>query len=233
MSSEPRRINLLGTYGIARNFSWILIVMVFLFGSAGTLYWLRGWIYVGYSVSYQLFYLLLLLSMNPQLLNERGKYNLKKTKPYDRYFLASFFVFGSATFIIAGLDIRFHWSTIPSIVVYPSIVILVLTSIVALWAHVCNSHFILTSRNDKLGSQQVCTTGPYRHIRHPGYFSAIFQWLSYPLILGSWFCLIPASIYMACIIARTYYEDKMLKRELDGYTEYATSTKYRLIPYIW
>ena len=233
MSDAPSRISSLGKYGVARNFSWIFIVIILLFGSAGTLYWLRGWIYVGYSVSYQVFYLILLLTINPQLLNDRGKYNLKKSKSYDKYFLASYFVLGSATFIVAGLDVRFQWSSIPAIVIYPSIVLLILTTILALWAHVCNTHFTLTSRNDKLGDQPVCRTGPYRYIRHPGYFAAIFQWISYPLILGSWLSCIPAFIYVSCIFARTYLEDKMLRRELKGYSEYSTATKYRLFPYIW
>jgi protein-S-isoprenylcysteine O-methyltransferase Ste14 len=35
------------------------------------------------------------------------------------------------------------------------------------------------------------------------------------------------------MIIRTYLEDKTLHEELEGYTEYAQKTKYRLLPGIW
>jgi protein-S-isoprenylcysteine O-methyltransferase Ste14 len=38
---------------------------------------------------------------------------------------------------------------------------------------------------------------------------------------------------MAAVIARTYVEDKLLVKELDGYKEYTEQTRYRLIPGIW
>lgn len=171
--------------------------------------------------------------VNPQLLNERGKLNWKETKRYDKYFVISCYILGPSMLIVAGLDVRFQWSSIPFIAVYPSIVVIILTSFIALWAQISNSHFILTTRNDKLGNQRVCTTGPYKYIRHPGYFCMIFQWLCYPLILGSWFSLIPVLIYVSFIFIRTYYEDKTLKIELKGYEEYAKTTKYRLFPYLW
>ena len=171
--------------------------------------------------------------VNPQLLNERGKFNLKETKPYDKYFVISYFILGPSMLILAGLTVRFQWSSIPVIAVYPSIVVIILTSIIALWAQISNSHFILTTRNDTLDNQRICTTGPYKYIRHPGYFSMILQWLCYPLVLGSWFGLIPALIYTSLIFIRTYYEDKTLKIELKGYEDYSKTTKYRLFPYVW
>ncbi len=35
------------------------------------------------------------------------------------------------------------------------------------------------------------------------------------------------------IVMRTVLEDSMLIAGLDGYSEYTTQTKYRLIPFIW
>jgi len=233
MGNNTTKLNILGKRGIVKNFTSVIIEFLVLFGSAGTLYWVRGWIYIGYRFSYQIFYISIFMIVNPQLLSERGKFNLKESKRYDKYFIISYYILGPSMLILAGLNVRFQWSSIPFIAVYPSIVVIILTSFIALWAQISNSHFIITSRNDKLGNQQVCTTGPYRYIRHPGYFSAIFQWLCYPLILGSWFSLIPALIYISCIIIRTYYEDKTLKIELKGYEEYSKTTKYRLFPYLW
>jgi protein-S-isoprenylcysteine O-methyltransferase Ste14 len=225
--------NIIGIRGIAKNFTSLIIDIVLLFASAGTLYWVRGWIYICYLFSYKILYISVLLMINPQLLSERVKFNWKETKRYDKYFITSYYILGPSMIIVAGFDFRFQWSTVPFIAVYPSIVVLILTSFIALWAQISNSNFILTTRNDKLRNQHVCTTGPYKYMRHPGYFCIIFQWLCYPIILGSLFSLIPALIYISGTFIRTYYEDKTLRTELKGYEEYSKKTKYRLFPYLW
>ena len=37
----------------------------------------------------------------------------------------------------------------------------------------------------------------------------------------------------ALFIIRTYLEDRTLKQELAGYKEFASATRYRLLPYVW
>jgi protein-S-isoprenylcysteine O-methyltransferase Ste14 len=233
MRKNSRKLNIIGKRGIVNIFSWLIISILLLFGSAGTLYWVRGWIYVCQQFSYYIIYILMLLIVNPQLLNERGKYNLKETKRYDKYFITSYYILGPSMLIVAGLDVRFQWSRIPFIAVFPSLGAIILTSVIALWAHMSNSNFLLTSRNDKLGNQPVCTAGPYKYIRHPGYLCAVIQWFCYPFVLGSLFSLIPALIYVSFWIIRTYYEDETLQRELKGYQDYSKTTKYRLFPHVW
>ena len=41
------------------------------------------------------------------------------------------------------------------------------------------------------------------------------------------------TIITILIFIRTYQEDRMLKKELEGYREYSCKVKYRFIPYIW
>jgi protein-S-isoprenylcysteine O-methyltransferase Ste14 len=45
--------------------------------------------------------------------------------------------------------------------------------------------------------------------------------------------LIPAVALMALLIVRTVLDDRMLRRELRGYAEYAGRVRYRLLPGIW
>jgi protein-S-isoprenylcysteine O-methyltransferase Ste14 len=54
-----------------------------------------------------------------------------------------------------------------------------------------------------------------------------------PLLLGSPWALIPASLSAVLYVVRTYLEDKLLKAELPGYADYAHRTQYRLVPGIW
>lgn len=70
-------------------------------------------------------------------------------------------------------------------------------------------------------------------IVNPGYAGLIVSILAYPLILGSWWGFVLSGILTVMIVIRTGLEDRMLQRELPGYTEYAKRVKYRLIPLVW
>ena len=80
---------------------------------------------------------------------------------------------------------------------------------------------------------RAITSGPYRVIRHPMYSAFILLILCVPLLLGSYYGLIPAVLSAALFVTRTVFEDKMLHKELEGYSEYAQRTRFRLIPGIW
>jgi protein-S-isoprenylcysteine O-methyltransferase Ste14 len=54
-----------------------------------------------------------------------------------------------------------------------------------------------------------------------------------PLLLGSWWGLLAASILIAVISARIVGEERMLRRELAGYDDYAKQVRYRLVPGLW
>jgi protein-S-isoprenylcysteine O-methyltransferase Ste14 len=81
--------------------------------------------------------------------------------------------------------------------------------------------------------QQVVTNGPYRYVRHPMYVGTVLFAPGIPLLLGSWWALIPAGMIIVIFIIRTAMEDKTLMEELPGYAEYTKQVRYRLIPGIW
>ena len=80
---------------------------------------------------------------------------------------------------------------------------------------------------------KVITTGPYRYVRHPMYVGAILWAASIPLALGSLITFIPVMLLCPLIVARTHLEDRTLKEELEGYTDYAETVRNRLIPGVW
>jgi len=82
-------------------------------------------------------------------------------------------------------------------------------------------------------NHRVATSGPYKFVRHPGYVGYIIIFLAIPLALGSLWTLNFSVIITILLIIRTYLEDKTLKKELKGYTEYSELVKYKLIPFIW
>ena len=79
----------------------------------------------------------------------------------------------------------------------------------------------------------VFTAGPYGFVRHPGYTGMIAMYLSFPFVLGSrWY---GAAFWAAAglLIVRTVLEDCTLRRELEGYEEYAGRVRWRLAPGVW
>ena len=87
---------------------------------------------------------------------------------------------------------------------------------------------IQTDRN-----HTVCDTGLYKIVRHPAYLGSLIQTLGFPLMFGSKWSIIPVSFSTVLLLIRTHLEDRTLMSELNGYQEYATKTKSKLIPGLW
>ena len=101
------------------------------------------------------------------------------------------------------------------------------------WATAANAFFAQTVRIQRERGHAVATGGPYQFMRHPGYAGTILFELAVPVMLGSWWALVPGSLVALLIIIRTALEDRTLQKELDGYQEYAKRVHYRLLPGIW
>ncbi|WP_279385089.1 methyltransferase family protein [Methanosarcina barkeri] len=80
---------------------------------------------------------------------------------------------------------------------------------------------------------RVVITGPYAIVRHPGYAGMILFYGCAPFVIGSLYGLIPALLLAVTFVFRTYFEDRMLYKELPGYREYTKKVRYRLVPFIW
>ena len=54
-----------------------------------------------------------------------------------------------------------------------------------------------------------------------------------PLILGSIYSFVIFLIYPIIIAKRIKNEEEVLEKNLEGYKEYKTKVKYKMIPFIW
>jgi protein-S-isoprenylcysteine O-methyltransferase Ste14 len=79
----------------------------------------------------------------------------------------------------------------------------------------------------------VIDSGPYAHVRHPGYVGMLLVAATMPLALGSWWAFVPGSVLVASGFRRVLVEDRFLAAHLRGYREYAARVRYRLLPGIW
>ena len=73
----------------------------------------------------------------------------------------------------------------------------------------------------------------YGIVRHPMYTATILLFSMIPLILGSWYALIPFAFYPVVIIIRLLDEEALLKKSLPGYEAYCQKVTYRLLPFLW
>lgn len=65
------------------------------------------------------------------------------------------------------------------------------------------------------------------------YVGVLVMMTGVPLALGSMWGLAVLAIVLPGLIWRILDEEKLLKKELPGYTEYLQKVRYRLVPYLW
>ena len=210
---------------------FILILQgVIMFLSAWTIKWQWAWILIASNI----FILLINLFVLPiEVIEERGR-KKENVKKWDRILTSVSIIPILGMYAVAGFDYRFYWSIDLDISIHIiSLFCYFLGSMLFTWAMVSNKYFSTMVRLQTDRGHQVATGGPYRFVRHPGYVGFIITMTAVPLVLGSLFGLIVSVISVIIFIIRTAMEDKTLKAELDGYSDYSKRVKYRLIPYIW
>ncbi len=139
-----------------------------------------------------------------------------------------------ASWIVAGLNERFGWA--PEVGLNLQIGAAIITAVgygIVVWAMAANAFFSPVVRIQSERGHQVASGGPYRFVRHPGYVGAMLFTVALPLMLGSWWALIPGSIGAVLYVIRTALEDRTLQEELEGYRAYTQTVKYRLCPGVW
>lgn len=208
---------------------------VILFLAAGSLGWIWGWVLVGITAAVTAAHVLILVPINPELLAEREKgIRAEGVKAWDKWLASLAAGVGMASWVVAALDVRFHWTgPMPLAVHVGGLLGTVLGWALFLWAMACNAFFSEGVRIQEERSHTVATGGPYRAVRHPGYVGAILIALAAPFLLGSLWALITSGASMALYVVRTYLEDQTLIDELPGYRDYARQTRYRLLPGVW
>lgn len=210
-----------------------LLFFSIIFFSAGTISYWQGWVYVfiGLIMSVMSF---TAFRIDSELAKERSKPG-EGTKTWDKQILLLSFLVTINIYIIAGFDSgRFHWSPSFHWSLYALGIIFTITGqLLFLIAQKQNKFFSSTVRIQTDRGHTVCESGLYKIVRHPAYMGSVLQTMGFPLLFGSLWSIIPVCGSILLLVIRTYLEDKTLKEELNGYTEYSTKTRYRLIPYIW
>jgi protein-S-isoprenylcysteine O-methyltransferase Ste14 len=208
-------------------------LLVLVFPPAGTWRWTPGWIFVAFLIVGYGMSALVLLKVNPAIYRARSRFQ-PGTRRWDLILLALMLPAMVAEIPLATLDAgRMGWSHVPDAVVALGYVLLAAGIAFGTWPQAVNRFFEPGVRLQREREQTVITTGPYALVRHPGYLAALLTFAGIPLALASWWALLPAALAGAVLILRTRWEDALLQAELQGYADYATRTRYRLVPGLW
>jgi protein-S-isoprenylcysteine O-methyltransferase Ste14 len=209
------------------------LVAALLFVSAGRLDWMSAWVFLALSMLIFVVAGLYIVRKNPDVVNERGK-GAQGAKTWDRILVSVYAVFLFLIYIVAGLDAgRFQWTMMPLAVQVLGGIGFVLGTLLVYWAMLANTFLAQVVRIQAERGHQTVSSGPYRYVRHPMYVGIFVSYGATPLLLGSWFALIPFAVMGALLVLRTALEDKTLQAELPGYAEYARRVRYRLLPGVW
>jgi len=141
------------------------------------------------------------------------------------------FLYFISIFVIPGLDYRLGWSSVPAwaIILADILVLAGYFTIVRVFKE--NSY---ASRIIEVNAgQKVIDTGLYALVRHPMYVGVALMYSVTPLALGSLWALIPGLLIIPILVIRILGEEKLLAKELDGYSAYMEKVKFRLIPGVW
>jgi len=218
---------------IIKTVATVLFLFALIFVPAGTLNWPEVWLFLLLYFAVLTGALIWMKKKAPGLLKERMS-TKKDAKSWDKKIITAYTLLLMALLIISGLDaVRFRWSEVPFIVKALGFIGYIPAMGFAFWAMKENAYLSDVVRIQDNRGHSVCTTGPYRYVRHPMYVGVILIMLCFPLSLGSLYAFIPASIIVVLFILRTSLEDKTLQEELPGYKEYAQKVRYRLLPGVW
>lgn len=153
---------------------------------------------------------------------------------WDKVFMRLAMIFFIAWLILMPLDaVRFQWSHMSVWLQITGGLILIVSLYLFSIVFRENPYLSPAVRIQRERGQTVISTGLYRYVRHPLYSAVIPFVLGTALLLGSWYGVFAGLIFIVMIAIRAVLEERMLRKELEGYDVYMAQVRYRFIPYVW
>lgn len=210
----------------------VVFVALLLFVPAGTLDYWQAWVFLAIfalTTTVPNFYLAL---RRPEVLSRRMRSGpTAERRTVQKYVSIGYPLLFVAIAVVSALDHRFGWSTVPLAVVVLGQVLVAVGLGLAMAVILVNSYAAATVTVQP--DQQLVTGGLYGFVRHPMYFGVIIMMVGCPPALDSLWGLTLLLPGLAIFALRILDEEKLLRQELPGYSEYAGRVRHRLLPYIW
>lgn len=219
---------------LLQNTIFVIAMGALLFASAGTLHWPSAWVFLVTSVLLGPLCGWWLYRIDPGLLAERLRPVIQREQPgADKGFIIVFIAAILAWLIAIGLDRRAAASSVPLALQALGFVLYLACTLFTMWVFRENSFAAPVVKLQAERAQHVISTGPYAHVRHPMYSGMIMFFAGIPLLLGSWWGLAVAPVFLVLLAVRIHIEERTLRAGLPGYSDYAARVRYRLLPGVW
>lgn len=207
----------------------VILLGVLVFVPAGTINYPNGWLLITVLFVPMFVAGLVMMFKNPELLKKR--LNAKEEEKEQKTVVALSGAMFAAAFVAAGLSFRFKWLVLPKWAVMIGTIVFLLAY--AMYAEVLRENAYLSRTVEVQENQKVIDTGLYGIVRHPMYSATLFLFLSMGIILGSLISFAILLLYIPIIAKRIKNEEKVLEEGLEGYSEYKTRVKFKVIPFVW
>jgi protein-S-isoprenylcysteine O-methyltransferase Ste14 len=217
---------------IAQGMAGIAVFVIFIFLPAGTWHYWQGWLFIGVFSSSTIAFTIYLALYDRPLLERRMNAGPQHEKESSQKVIVSLIILAFLIFLILPpLDYRIGLSPVPAYLSFVGDIVIVLSFFFIFWVLKVNSFAAANISVAK--DHKVIDTGPYAYVRHPMYAGALWVFIGLPPALGSWLtiCLVP--LILPILVWRLLDEERILRRDLPGYNEYASRVRHRLIPYLW
>jgi protein-S-isoprenylcysteine O-methyltransferase Ste14 len=203
-----------------------------LFVPAGTLEYWQAWLFILVFSASTTFIGLYLALKDPALLARRLQVGPTAEQGVAQKIIISLGFLGLlGVLVFSALDHRFMWSPVPAAVSVVGDVLVALGLFIDLLVFRENTYGASNIRVER--GQTVVSTGPYAIARHPMYAGVLVMVVGVPLALGSWWGLLVLLLTTPVLVWRILDEERLLRTDLPGYTEYMRAVRYRLVPRVW
>jgi protein-S-isoprenylcysteine O-methyltransferase Ste14 len=212
----------------------IVVFGASLFVPAGTWNWWRAWVFLGVVFVGTVASVASLLRGHVDLLDERLKSPIQRGQPLaDKVVLALLLIAFGALVIFIPLDV--FWLHLlanpPAFIAALGMIVFIVGWWICYLALRENAFAAPVVKHE--GRQTVVDSGVYAVVRHPMYAGGLLYIVGMCLWLESYAAALLTIVPAAIIVARILLEERFLRRELAGYSDYAQRVRYRLIPYVW
>ena len=221
--------NKLSLQALTKTIIGFVFICVLLFLPAGTFHYWNAWLFMAVLFVPMIILGIVMLFKSPDLLKKR--LDAKEKEGEQKWVVALSGIMFVAAFVVAALNFRFSWHSLPDCVIWISVAMFLLSYL--MYAEVIRENAFLSRTIEVQENQKVIDTGLYGIVRHPMYSATIILFLSIPLILGSLISFFIMLAYIPIIAIRINNEERVLEKGLKGYKEYKQKVRYKLIPFIW
>lgn len=214
---------------------YLLIFPVLILFLSGDWLWIEGWVFGIWFMFLCITCILYLCQHDPALLAERYKHKADNQAGWDRYFVFGVQILFLSWIILMPLDAKqFGWTTnFPVLIEIIGGIMLLFSSFFFFRSYMDNSFLSPLVRVQMERQHQVVSTGVYGFVRHPMYLAGVLLFFGTPMLLGSVYGILFGVLFSMVIMGRILGEEKLLAKELEGYSEYKKKVRYRLIPFVW